>query len=345
MHRALVEERRWISERRFLHALSYCMVLPGPEAQQLATYIGWLLHRTWGGLIAGGLFVLPSLVHPRRAVLDLRRVRDAAGGGRRLRRRQAGGGRDHRAGGASPRHPRPEDAGRLGDRRRCRSSRWWWRCRSRSSSRSRRSPACVIARLAPGQLRHGPAHGAGSAPAAPAVIDDDTPTPPHARFRVARLARVVGVGLALVGGAAGPARVAAGRGDAGAHGLVLHQGRAPHLRRRLRRAALRRAGRGARAPLADRGADDRRAGARRDDAGAADHGGDLRRLRRRLRPGAVRPRPRLAGRPRRGRRRHLVHVPAVVRVRARRRTASSSRRATTSPTSRRSPRSPPPWSA
>src|SRR6186997_2203453 len=61
MHRALVEERRWISERRFLHALSYCMVLPGPEAQQLATYIGWLLHRTWGGLIAGGLFVLPSL--------------------------------------------------------------------------------------------------------------------------------------------------------------------------------------------------------------------------------------------------------------------------------------------
>ena len=61
MHRVLVDERRWISERRFLHALSYCMVLPGPEAQQLATYIGWLLHRTWGGMIAGGLFVLPSL--------------------------------------------------------------------------------------------------------------------------------------------------------------------------------------------------------------------------------------------------------------------------------------------
>ena len=62
MHQELVERRRWISERRFLHALNYCMVLPGPEAQQLATYIGWLLHRTWGGLIAGGLFVLPSLV-------------------------------------------------------------------------------------------------------------------------------------------------------------------------------------------------------------------------------------------------------------------------------------------
>jgi chromate transporter len=61
MHQELVEKRRWLSERRFLHALNYCMLLPGPEAQQLATYIGWLLHRTRGGLIAGGLFVLPSL--------------------------------------------------------------------------------------------------------------------------------------------------------------------------------------------------------------------------------------------------------------------------------------------
>ena len=60
MHHDLVEKKRWISEKRFLHALNYCMVLPGPEAQQLATYIGWLMHRTWGGIIAGGLFVLPS---------------------------------------------------------------------------------------------------------------------------------------------------------------------------------------------------------------------------------------------------------------------------------------------
>src|SRR5690348_3208437 len=60
MHRDLVERKRWISEKRFLHALNYCMVLPGPEAQQLATYIGWLMHRTWGGIIAGALFVLPS---------------------------------------------------------------------------------------------------------------------------------------------------------------------------------------------------------------------------------------------------------------------------------------------
>ncbi|MBI5427768.1 MAG: chromate efflux transporter [Nitrospinae bacterium] len=61
MHQELVERRRWISEKRFLHALNYCMVLPGPEAQQLATYIGWLLHGTWGGIAAGALFVLPSL--------------------------------------------------------------------------------------------------------------------------------------------------------------------------------------------------------------------------------------------------------------------------------------------
>jgi len=60
MHRDLVEKKNWISERRFLHALNFCMVLLGPEAQQLATYIGWLMHRHWGGIIAGGLFVLPS---------------------------------------------------------------------------------------------------------------------------------------------------------------------------------------------------------------------------------------------------------------------------------------------
>lgn len=62
MHRELVERRRWISETRFLHALNYCMLLPGPEAQQLATYIGWLLHRTWGGIVAGSLFVLPGVL-------------------------------------------------------------------------------------------------------------------------------------------------------------------------------------------------------------------------------------------------------------------------------------------
>jgi chromate transporter len=62
MHRILVDEKRWISESRFLHALNYCMLLPGPEAQQLATYIGWLMHRTAGGLMAGGLFILPGVI-------------------------------------------------------------------------------------------------------------------------------------------------------------------------------------------------------------------------------------------------------------------------------------------
>ena len=61
MHEELVARRRWLSEKRFLHALNYCMVLPGPEAQQLATYIGWLMHKTRGGIVAGVLFVLPSL--------------------------------------------------------------------------------------------------------------------------------------------------------------------------------------------------------------------------------------------------------------------------------------------
>ena len=62
MHRILVEEKRWVSEERFLHALNYCMLLPGPEAQQLATYIGWLMHRTLGGIMAGVLFVIPGVI-------------------------------------------------------------------------------------------------------------------------------------------------------------------------------------------------------------------------------------------------------------------------------------------
>ena len=62
LHQELVERRRWLSEKRFLHALNYCMLLPGPEAQQLVTYIGWLLHKRRGGIVAGVLFVLPSLL-------------------------------------------------------------------------------------------------------------------------------------------------------------------------------------------------------------------------------------------------------------------------------------------
>src|SRR5215470_19977169 len=62
MHRIIVEEKKWIGENRFLHALNYCHLLPGPEAQQLAIYIGWLMHRTRGGLIAGVLFVVPGVI-------------------------------------------------------------------------------------------------------------------------------------------------------------------------------------------------------------------------------------------------------------------------------------------
>src|SRR5256714_6085384 len=75
MHRILVEEKNWISESRFLHALNYCMLLPGPEAQQLATYIGWLLHRTAGGIMAGGLFILPGII----AIMGLSYVYTAYG--------------------------------------------------------------------------------------------------------------------------------------------------------------------------------------------------------------------------------------------------------------------------
>src|ERR687884_557673 len=62
MHRELVERRRWLSEERFLHALNYCMMLPGPEATQLAIYVGWLIHKTPGGVVAGALFVIPSIL-------------------------------------------------------------------------------------------------------------------------------------------------------------------------------------------------------------------------------------------------------------------------------------------
>src|SRR3954451_22943474 len=62
MHRIIVDEKKWVGESRFLHALSYCMLLPGPEAQQLATYIGWLMHRWPGAIAAGGLFVVPGII-------------------------------------------------------------------------------------------------------------------------------------------------------------------------------------------------------------------------------------------------------------------------------------------
>ena len=78
MQSELVEKRRWISQSRFLHALNFCMFLPGPEAQQLAIYIGWLLHRTWGGIVAGAFFVIPSMFILWGRKFRLRRLRKCA---------------------------------------------------------------------------------------------------------------------------------------------------------------------------------------------------------------------------------------------------------------------------
>src|SRR5262249_26257567 len=75
MHRIIVGEKKWVGESRFLHALSYCMLLPGPEAQQLATYIGWLMHRWPGAIVAGGLFVVPGII----AIMELSYIYAAFG--------------------------------------------------------------------------------------------------------------------------------------------------------------------------------------------------------------------------------------------------------------------------
>ena len=196
MHRALVDERRWISERRFLHALSYCMVLPGPEAQQLATYIGWLLHRTWGGIIAGVLFVLPSLgilIALSWIYVAFGQLPAVAGAFAAVKPAvvaiivQAA----HRLGGRALRTPLA-----------------WTIAGLSFVAMVAAVPFPIIigvaallgliaGRLAPRQLQHGAAHRAGAAAVHPAVIDDDTPTPAHARFRVARFAGVTAAGLGL----------------------------------------------------------------------------------------------------------------------------------------------------
>ena len=114
MHRILVDEKRWVGERRFLHALNFCMLLPGPEAHQLAIYLGWLMHGARGGLVAGALFVLPGYV----AMMALSAIYVACGphvAGRRPVLRAEGGGAGHRpAGGGAHRPPRASAAAALG---------------------------------------------------------------------------------------------------------------------------------------------------------------------------------------------------------------------------------------
>ena len=197
MHSELVERRRWISERRFLHALNYCMLLPGPEAQQLATYIGWLMHRTWGGVVAGALFVLPSLfilIALSWVYLRFGDVPVVAGIFYGIKPAVT----------ALVLHA----AHRIGTR--ALRNRWMW-CIAAASflaifAFDTPFPAIVVAAALMGYLGSrrwpsvfalGGSHGAAQQGYGPAVIDDHTPTPPHARFSRGRLSAVLGVGLGL----------------------------------------------------------------------------------------------------------------------------------------------------
>lgn len=197
MHQELVENRRWISEKRFLHALNYCMVLPGPEAQQLATYIGWLMHRTWGGVIAGALFVLPSLF----ILIALSWVYIAYGNVTWV------------AGlfyGIKPAVTAIvlQAAHRIGSRALKNNILWAIAGASFVAIFALNIPfplivlgAAVIGyfggRFAPQIFNAGGGHGASKKSFGAALIDDETPTPAHALFRWSKLALVFAVGIVL----------------------------------------------------------------------------------------------------------------------------------------------------
>ena len=201
MHRELVDDKRWISERRFLHALNFCMVLPGPEAQQLATYIGWLLHRTWGGIVAGALFVLPSLV----VLVALSWLYMAHGDVPAVQGVLYG---IKPAVVAIVAHA----AWRIGKRTLRHPLLWAIGVAAFVAIYLLDAPfpAIVIAAgllgaaggsVAPHAFAIGGAHGAAGDGQQPAVIDDATPTPPHARFSWPRLAVIIIVFVALWGAA------------------------------------------------------------------------------------------------------------------------------------------------
>lgn len=261
MHQDLVEKKRWISEKRFLHALNFCMVLPGPEAQQLATYIGWLMHRTWGGIIAGGMFVLPSFF----ILVGLSWVYMAYG-------------------------TVPAIAGvfygikpavvaivlfaafRIGSRVLNNGVMWCIAVLAFVAIFIFRLPfpAIVLAagvigyfggRMFPEYFKAGGGHGKADKYFGPSLIDDDMPTPAHALFSWSET------------GSRGFDRrchLGSGHGNIdcelwlGKHlypdGLVLHQGGLADLWRSLCRSALCLSGRSGTIPLADTGADDRWAG-------------------------------------------------------------------------------------
>jgi len=206
MHQELVERRRWISERRFLHALNYCMVLPGPEAQQLAVYIGWLLHRTWGGIVAGTLFLLPSLF----ILSALTYVYLAYGNLQFIQGVFAG--------------IKPAvvaivvfAAWRIGSRALKNKALWGLAAASFIAIFVFHVPFPAIVlgagvlgliggKIAPDKFKIGGGHGGSGKDYGPALIDDDTPTPEHAKFKLSRLifmtlafvaVWVVGMGMTL----------------------------------------------------------------------------------------------------------------------------------------------------
>jgi len=197
MHQELVEKRRWISEHRFLHALNYCMLLPGPEAQQLAIYIGWLLHRTWGGIVAGVLFVLPSffilaaLTYVYLVFGDLTFVQGVFNG------------------------IKPAvvaivafAAWRIGSRALKNYVLWAMAALSFIAIFALKIPFPYIVlaagllgalggKLMPDKFKVGGGHGASNKQYGPALIDDDTPPIAHTRFRWSYLITLLVVALAL----------------------------------------------------------------------------------------------------------------------------------------------------
>jgi chromate transporter len=203
MHHDLVDKKRWISDKRFLHALNYCMILPGPEAQQLATYIGWLMHRTWGGLIAGGLFVLPSLL----ILIGLSWVYMRFGDLPQVAAMLAG--------------VKPAvvaivlfAAYRIGSRVLKNKLLWCIALLAFVAITLAHLPfplviiaAALIGSLVhhyfPNQLNVMKAHASSHKKHSKAIIDDDTPTPLHAKFRLRRMMEWLGAGIAIWGLAIG----------------------------------------------------------------------------------------------------------------------------------------------
>src|SRR5689334_23025752 len=201
MHTELVEKRRWISEQRFLHALNYCMVLPGPEATQLATYIGWMMHKTRGGITAGVLFVLPSLA----LLIALSWVYMAYGQVPAI------------AGFLYGIKPAVTAivvfaAYRIGSRALKNAVLWSIAAAAFIAIFAGHVPfpAIVLAagligaiggKVAPDKFSAGGGHGAAKTSSRPSVIDDTTPVPPHALFSWSRFSMYGAVGLLLWGAA------------------------------------------------------------------------------------------------------------------------------------------------